>query len=86
MSRAKSELNEMRMGPKQKWSQFYCQWASKLTEAAGDIWPDDVKIPLLRTTLNTNLKFALANNHLTPENDFPEYVRIIKSHSNTKRF
>ena len=65
------------MGPKQKWSQFYCQWANKLTEAAGDIWPDDVKISLLRTTLNMNLKLALASNHLIPDDDFSEFVRIV---------
>ena len=77
LSRAKSELNDMKMGPKQKWSQFYCQWANKLTEAAGDIWPDDVKISLLRTTLNMNLKLALASNHLIPDDDFSEFVRIV---------
>ena len=65
------------MGLKQKWSQFYCQWANKLTEAAGDIWLDDVKISLLRTTLNMNLKLALASNHLIPDDDFSEFVQIV---------
>ena len=76
-SRARSELNDMRMGPKQKWSQFYCQWANKLTEASGDNWPDDVKVSLLRTALNQTLKITLAGNHLIPDNDFAEFVRIV---------
>lgn len=76
-SRAKSELNEMRMGPKQKWGSFYNQWANKLTEASGDTWPDDVKVSLLRTALNQSLRIALASNHLIPENNFAEYVRVV---------
>lgn len=76
-SRARSELNEMKMGQKQKWNQFYSQWANKLTEASGDVWPDDVKVSLLRTALNTTLKVALASNHLVPENNFREFVRIV---------
>lgn len=77
ISRARSELNELRMGPRQRWSQFYCQWSNKLTEASGDSWPDGVKISLLRTAMNTTLKLALASNHLIPENDYTEYVRIV---------
>lgn len=77
ISRARSELNELRMGPRQKWSQFYCQWSNKLTEASGDSWPDGVKISLLRTAMNSTLKIALASNHLIPENDYTEYVRIV---------
>lgn len=77
ISRARSELNELKMGSRQKWSQFYSQWSNKLTEASGDSWPDGVKISLLRTAMNTTLKIALASNHLIPENDFTEYVRIV---------
>lgn len=36
-----------------------------------------MKISLLRTALNTTLKVALASNHLVPENDFREFVRIL---------
>lgn len=77
ISRARSELNELRMGPRQRWSQFYSRWCNKLTEASGDSWPDGVKISLLRTAMNTTLKVALASNHLIPENDYTEYVRIV---------
>lgn len=77
ISRAKLELNDMKMGLKQKWSSFYSQWANKLTEAWGDMWPDDVKISLLRSALNQNLKVALASNHLVPEDNFTEYIRIV---------
>ena len=76
-TRAKSELNDMKMGLKQSWSSFYPQWANKLTEATGDMWPDDVKVSLLRATLNQTLRIALANNHLVPEDDFSEFVRIV---------
>ena len=51
-TRAKSELNNMIMGQKQTWNSFYPQWANKLKAAMGDAWPDDVKISLLRGTLN----------------------------------
>ena len=54
----------MRMGNKQRWNSFIPQLANKLTEAHGDQWPDDVKISLLKGTLNYTLRSALANNHL----------------------
>ena len=77
VSRAKSELNEMKMGQRQNWNPFYHQWANKLTEAKGELWPDDVKISLLQGAINKSLKAPLACNHLIPEDDFPEYVRIV---------
>lgn len=77
VSRAKSELNELRMGQKQNWNSFYHQWANKLTEAKGELWPDDVKISLLKGAINKTLKTSLACNHMIPENDFSEYVRIV---------
>lgn len=77
MVRAKAELYEMKMGPKQSWSSFYHSWANKLTEASGDNWPEDVKVSLLGGTLNQTLRTALASNHLIPDDDFTEYVRIV---------
>lgn len=77
VSRARSELNDLRMGQKQNWNSFYSLWANKLTEAKGDIWPDDVKISLLRGTINKSLRMALATNHLIPESDFSEFVRVV---------
>lgn len=46
VARARGELNDMKMGQKQKWSSFYPQWTNKLTEALGDQWPDETKISL----------------------------------------
>lgn len=77
VSRARSELHGMKMGPKQRWSTFYPQWATKLTEALGDNWPDETKVSLLKSTLNQTLRVALAGNHLVPENDFFEFCRIV---------
>ena len=59
------------------WTLFYGNWANKLTEAAGNNWPDDVKISLLRGALNYTIRMALAGNQLIPENNFNEYVRIV---------
>lgn len=75
--RARAELNEMRMGAKQRWSSFYSQWANKLTEALGDTWPEETKVSLLKSTLNLTLKTALASNHLVPDNDIYEFTRIV---------
>lgn len=77
VSRARSELNDMKMGPKQKWSSFYPQWANKLTEALGDNWPDETKVSLLKSALNPTLRIALAGNHLVPDDNFFEYCRIV---------
>ena len=76
ISRAKSELNVMKMGQRQNWNSFYNQWANKLTESKGELWPDDVKISLLQGAINKSLKASQACNHLIPEDDFPENVRI----------
>lgn len=75
--RARAELNEMKMGPKQRWNSFYPQWANKLTEALGDTWPDETKVSLLKSTLNQTLRIALASNHLVPDDDFYEFTRIV---------
>lgn len=77
ISRARSELNELKMGPKQRWNSFFPSWANKLTEAQGDNWPDETKITMLKGTLNQTLRIALASNHLLPENDFHEWVKIV---------
>lgn len=77
ISRARSELNELKMGSKQRWNSFFPLWANKLTEAQGDVWPDETKITMLKGTLNQTLRIALASNHLLPENDFDEWVRIV---------
>ena len=47
----------------------------------GDAWPDEVKISLLRGTLNQTLRIALANNHLIPDDEFSEFVRIVSKFS-----
>jgi len=77
IDRARGELSEMKMGPKQRWYSFFPQWANKLTEAQGDGWPEDVKISMLKSKLNYNLKLALANNHLLPPNNYYEWLRIV---------
>lgn len=77
VNRARSELNSMKMGVRQRWSSFFPQWANKLTESHGDQWPDDVKISLLKGTLNHTLRVALANNHLLPSSDYFEWLRIV---------
>lgn len=77
VARARSELNEMKMGPRQRWSTFYSQWVNKLTEALGDKWPDETKVSLLKSALNQTLRVALAGNHLVPDDDFYEFSRIV---------
>lgn len=77
INRARSELSELKMGSKQQWASFFSQWANKLTEANGDRWPDDVKINQLKVKLNFNLRKALANNHLLPNDDYHEWLRIV---------
>ena len=67
----------MKMGAKQRWSSFSPQWSNKLTESHGDQWPDDVKISLLKGTLNHTLRAALTNNHLLPFNSYFEWIRIV---------
>ncbi|KAI0993706.1 hypothetical protein K3495_g14477 [Podosphaera aphanis] len=65
------------MGEKQRWTSFFPIWANKLTEAQGDMWPDENKITLIERALNKRLLHALAGNHLLPDNDFAEYIKII---------
>lgn len=77
MARAICQLYEMKMGQDQKWSSFYPEWTSKLTEAIGDQWPNETKISLLTSALNNTLRMALASNHLTPDDDFFEFSKIV---------
>ncbi|KAI0991732.1 hypothetical protein K3495_g16455, partial [Podosphaera aphanis] len=77
ISRARKELNEMKMGNKQSWNSFLPLWTSKLTEARGDAWPDETKITLLEGTLNMTLQIALASNHLLPPDNYFEWTRIV---------
>ncbi|KAI0996109.1 hypothetical protein K3495_g12073, partial [Podosphaera aphanis] len=77
ITRARGELNEMKMGPKQRWSTFFPLWANKLTEANGDAWPDETKVTMLEGTLNHTMRLALAGNHLLPPDNFFEWVRIV---------
>lgn len=77
VSRAKTELQSMKMEDNERWSDFYASWSNKLTEARGDFWPDDNKISLLQNTLNKKLTMALASNHMLPEEDFNEWVNIV---------
>lgn len=77
INRARGELNSMRMGKHQQWNSFFAQWANKLTESDGDRWPDDVKISQLRGKLNMTLRRAIANNHLLPNNDYFQWLRIV---------
>lgn len=67
----------MKMGESQRWSSFFTSWASKLTEAEGDIWSDRSKITMLRNALNENIRRALSGNHLLPRDDYAEWVRIV---------
>lgn len=77
IARSRAELNEMKMGQKQKWSSFFSLWSSKLTESKGDNWPDDTKITMLRGALNQTLRIALANNYNVPLDNFGEWTRIV---------
>ena len=77
ISRAKTELQSMKMEDKQHWSDFLASWSNKLTEARGDFWPDDNKISLLQNALNKKLTMALASNHMLPDDDFNEWVNIV---------
>lgn len=77
VTRARNELNEMKMGARQRWNSFFPLWANKLTEAQGDNWPGETKITMLKGCLNHTLRVALASNHLLPENDFYEWTGIV---------
>lgn len=77
ITRARSELTEMKMGIKERWNVFFPRWANKLTEAHGDLWPDETKITLLESALNHTLQMALASNHLIPDNNYNEWISIV---------
>lgn len=77
ITRARSELTEMKMGIKERWNVFFPRWANKLTEAHGDLWPDETKITLLESALNHTLQMALVSNHLIPDNDYNEWISIV---------
>lgn len=77
VTRANAELHVMRMGENQRWPEFFANWSNKLTEARGDFWDDANKISMIRNSLNDKLIRTLAGNHLLPEDDFNEWVRIV---------
>lgn len=77
VARARTELNALKMGPKQRWSSFFSMWTNKLTESRGDNWPDETKITMLRGALNHTLRVALANNYGIPLDNFVEWTRIV---------
>ena len=77
IARANDELHSLRMGERQRWPDFYATWSNKLTEARGDFWDDANKISMLRNFLNDRLITTLAGNHLLPEDNFNEWVRIV---------
>lgn len=77
IARARTELTNMKMGNKQKWSVFFSAWTNKLTESQGDNWPDSSKITILKSTLNYTLHSALANSHNIPIDNFHEFTRIV---------
>ena len=77
VTRARNELNKMKMDIRQRWSSFFPLWANKLTEAQGENWPCETKITMLKGCLNYPLRVALASNHLLPEDDFCEWTRIV---------
>ena len=67
----------MRIGENQRWPDFYANWSNKLTEARGDLWDDANKISMIKNSLNDMPIKILAGNHLLPENDFHEWIRIV---------
>ena len=77
ISRANTELHSMKMKEHQRWSDYFAAWSNKLTEARGDFWPDDNKISMLQNGLNKKLTMALAGNHMLPDDDFNEWIRIV---------
>ncbi|KAI0991363.1 hypothetical protein K3495_g16824 [Podosphaera aphanis] len=60
-----------------RWADFFASWSNKLTEARGDFWADENKISMLDNAISKRLTQALAGNHLLPDNNFCEWVRIV---------
>ncbi|KAI1003071.1 hypothetical protein K3495_g5131 [Podosphaera aphanis] len=56
VDKACDQLYNLRMGDNQRWSSFYPTWASKLTEAEGDLWNEHPKTTMLRNALNGRLR------------------------------
>lgn len=77
VARANDELHALRMGERQRWPDFYATRSNKLTEALGNAWDDANKIWMLQNALNNRLITTLARNHLLPEVDFDDWVRIV---------
>ncbi|KAI1007607.1 hypothetical protein K3495_g630 [Podosphaera aphanis] len=77
VDKAADQLYGLRMGDSQRWASFYPTWASKLTEAEGDLWNDRTKITMLKNALNDRLRHSLRSNHLLPRANFLEWVRIV---------
>ncbi|KAI1006056.1 hypothetical protein K3495_g2160 [Podosphaera aphanis] len=67
----------MKIKINERWNDFLAAWSNKLTEARCDFWPDENKISLLQSAINKKLTKALISNHLLPEDDLDEWVRIV---------
>lgn len=77
VSQANIELHNLKMREGERWADFFASWSNKLTEARGDFWADENKISMLENGMNRRLTQALAGNHLLPDNNFSEWVRIV---------
>ncbi|KAI0997179.1 hypothetical protein K3495_g11006 [Podosphaera aphanis] len=71
------DLHAMKMRENGRWNDLLAAWSNKLTEARGDFWPDENKISMLQSAINENLTKALILNHLLPDDDLDEWIRII---------
>lgn len=76
-ARANTELHAMKMKDNQRWPDFLAAWCNKLTEAQGDFWDDRNKISMLQAALSDQLIRTMAGNHLIPNDNFDEFVRIV---------
>lgn len=77
VARANAELHKMKMRVGQRWPDFLASWCNKLTEARGDFWDDRNKISMLQAALSDQLITTMAGNHLIPNDDFDEFVRVV---------
>lgn len=77
VARANTELHAMKMREGQRWPDFFAAWCNKLTEARGDFWDDRNKTSMLQAALSDELIKTMAGNHLIPDDNFDEFVRIV---------
>merc|ERR1712110_907120 len=77
VDRANAELHKMKMRAGQRWPGFLASWCNKLTEARGDFWDDRNKISMLQAALSDQLTIIMVGNHLIPNDNFDEFVRIV---------